>query len=154
LKTSRSSWTVNYAIQPEVEKRSEMATAVGNRVIYIVDDDPAVGKGLERLMRAAGLRPVVFSSGEDLLAVLRDDRPCCVLLDITMPGLSGLDVLGRAEPDLPVIAISARDDEHTRRRARQLGACFFLRKPVDEQALLDVIEWVTDVGAGRCSGPA
>jgi FixJ family two-component response regulator len=129
-----------------------VTTAVDKLVVYIVDDDPSVGRGLERLMRAAGLRPVVFASGEAFLAGLQADRPCCVLLDITMPRLTGLDVLRRAGGELPVIAISARDDEQTRRRARELGASFFLRKPVDDQALLDTIEWVTDGGSGRCSG--
>lgn len=129
-----------------------MVAAVDNLVIYIVDDDPSVGRGLARLMRAAGLRPVVFSSGEAFLAGLGAERPCCVLLDITMPHPGGLEALDRAGPELPVIAISARDDESTRRRARQFGARFFLRKPVDDQALLDAIDWVTDGMAGHCSG--
>lgn len=134
-----------------------MAKDADNLVIYIVDDDPSVRKGLVRLMRSAGFEPSVFESGEAFLAGVLPDRAGCVLLDITMPRITGLQVqacLNQKGIDLPVIAVSARDDEDTRRLARALGARFFLRKPVDDQALLDAIEWVTASGgeAGRGAG--
>lgn len=134
-----------------------MAKDADNLVIYIVDDDASVRRGLVRLMRSAGFEPSVFESGEDFLAGVLADRAGCVLLDITMPRISGLQVQARLRQmgiDLPVIAVSARDDEDTRRLARALGARFFLRKPVDDQALLDAIEWVTAAGgeAGRGAG--
>lgn len=134
-----------------------MAKDADNLVIYIVDDDPSVRRGLVRLMRSAGFEPSVFESGEDFLAGVLPDRRGCVLLDITMPRITGLQVqacLNQKKIDLPVIAVSARDDDDTRRLARAQGARFFLRKPVDDQALLDAIEWVTASGreAGKGTG--
>jgi FixJ family two-component response regulator len=115
-------------------------------LVYIVDDDESVRTGLSRLMRSVGFEAKAFESAEALLKNLQAERPACVLLDITMPGASGLDVQARLKEkgmNLPVIAVSARDDEETRRLARELGVQFFLRKPVDDQALLDAIAWVT-----------
>jgi len=114
--------------------------------VYIVDDDASVRKGLARLMRAAGFQPSVFETGEAFLVAVRPEDAGCVVLDITMPRFTGPQIqasMKRTGIDLPVIAISARDDEDTRVLARTLGAQFFLRKPVDDQALLDAIEWVT-----------
>ena len=97
-------------------------------------------------MRSAGFEARAFENAEQFLTSLQSKRPACVLLDITMPGASGLDVQARLKEKgmhLPVIAVSARDDEETRHLARDLGVQFFLRKPVDDQALLDAIAWVT-----------
>ncbi len=117
-------------------------------IIYIVDDDASVRTGLARLIRSAGFEPRVFASADEFLNEIGDERPACVLLDITMPRMTGLDVQSRLKEqgiDLPVIAVSARDDDETRRLARDLGARFFLRKPVDDRALLDAVNWVTNV---------
>jgi FixJ family two-component response regulator len=114
-------------------------------VVYIVDDDVSVRKALSRLMRSAGLEPREFECPERFLKEVCTAVPACVLLDITMPGITGLEVQRRLREKgvgLPVIAVSARDDEETRRLARELGAQFFLRKPVDDQALMDAIHWV------------
>jgi FixJ family two-component response regulator len=115
--------------------------------VYIVDDDESVRRGLSRLIRSAGLEPLPFESPERFLAEVDEDNThACILLDITMPHLSGLEVRARLNErgiDLPVIAVSARDDDETRNRARALGVQLFLRKPVDDQALLDAIEWVS-----------
>ena len=115
-------------------------------LVYVVDDDESVRTSLSRLMRSAGFAPRVFDSAEQFLRSLQTERPACVLLDITMPNVTGLEVQARLKDKgikLPVIAVSARDDEDTRRLARELGVQFFLRKPVDDQALLDAIHWVT-----------
>jgi FixJ family two-component response regulator len=124
------------------------------QVVYIVDDDASVRKGLARLMRSAGYRVHVFETGDDFLAGVGLDSEGCVILDITMPRISGQQVQAlmlQRNIQLPVIALSAKDDEDTRRNARALGARFFLRKPVDDQAILDTIQWVSD--AGRRSSP-
>ena len=121
---------------------ADTSTAV---VVYIVDDDDSVRKGLMRLMRSAGLQSQSFASAEEFLAEVDHEMKGCILLDITMPRLTGLQLqteLRTRKIDLPVIAISARDDADTRRMALELGARFFLRKPVDDQALLDTIQWV------------
>jgi FixJ family two-component response regulator len=124
----------------------EVTTSTNATVIYIVDDDASVRKGLSRLMRAAGFEPKVFETPEAFMREVGENSCGCVLLDITMPRITGLQVqacLKQKGIDLPVIAVSARDDEETRRIARAQGAQFFLRKPMDDQALLDAIAWVS-----------
>jgi FixJ family two-component response regulator len=121
--------------------------APGIPLIYIVDDEESVRKGLSRLMRSAGMAYQDFASAEQFLAQMDPQQEGCVLLDITLPGLTGLQLqaeLKRRKSRLPIIAVSARDDADTSSRARQLGARFFLRKPVDDQALLDAIHWVLE----------
>ncbi len=115
-------------------------------VVYIVDDDDSVRKGLSRLMQSAGLKSQDFSSAEQFLAEVDIHVDGCILLDITMPRMTGLQLqveLKKRGVDMPVIAVSARDDASTRDMARELGASFFFRKPVDDQALLDAIKWVS-----------
>ena len=122
-----------------------MADSNARVFVYIVDDDAAVRHALARLMRAAQHEALAYESAERFLAEVRDRPSACILLDITMPHMTGLQVQARLKElgiQLPVIALSARDDEETRGRARKLGASFFLRKPVDDQALLDAITWV------------
>ena len=114
-------------------------------MIYIVDDEESVRKGLSRLLRSAGMPCRDFASAEQFLAELDPQQKSCVLLDITMPRLTGLqlqDELKKRKISLPIIAVLANDDADTSNQARQLGARFFLRKPVDDQALLDAIHWV------------
>jgi FixJ family two-component response regulator len=125
-------------------------TAVA-RVVYIVDDDASVLIGLSRLMRSAGIEARPFASASEFLGAVKETPAACVLLDITMPRVSGLEVQQRLKDqgiDLPVIAVSARDDDDTRAMARLLGAKLFLRKPVDDRALLDAIAWVMDAMKG------
>lgn len=127
-------------------------TAAGITVVYIVDDDDAVRDGFARLLRAAGLEPRPYDSAEQFLEEVRDAPRACILLDITMPRMTGPQVQARLNERniaLPVITVSARDDEETRAWARGLGARMFLRKPVDDQALLDAINWVTGGNYGR-----
>jgi FixJ family two-component response regulator len=116
-------------------------------MIYIVDDEESVRKGLSRLLRSAGMPCRDFASAEQFLVELDPQQKSCVLLDITMPRLTGLqlqDELKKRKINLPIIAVSANDEADTSSQARQLGARFFLRKPVDDQALLDAIHWVLD----------
>lgn len=115
-------------------------------VVYIVDDDASVRTALSRLMRSAGFVPMAFENPRQFLGEVSIEHPACLLLDMTMPHASGLEVqaqLREREIALPVIGVSAHDDEGTRRLARELGVQFFLRKPVDDQALFDAIAWVT-----------
>jgi FixJ family two-component response regulator len=123
-----------------------MARTVRPVVVYIVDDDEDVRTGFVRLLRSAGLEPRPYGSAECFLREVVDVPSACVLLDITLPQLTGTQVqskLNERRIALPVITVSARDDEETRRLAHELGARLFLRKPVDDQALLDAISWVT-----------
>ncbi|MDM0029638.1 response regulator [Variovorax saccharolyticus] len=132
-----------------------MVKSSADLVVYVVDDDSSVRSGLARLMRSAGHRTMTFDCSEALLAQAAQGAVGCVVLDISMPGLNGLQVkerLTQAAAGIPVIALSARDDDETRRLARALGARFFFRKPVDDQALLDAIDWVT--GNGGSAAPS
>lgn len=129
-----------------------VAKVDGTTIVYIVDDDDAVRDGFARLLRAAGLEPRTYGSAESFLDEVCDAEHACVLLDITMPRLTGPQVQARLNERriaLPVITVSARDDDETRAWARALGARMFLRKPVDDQALLDAINWVTGGNHGR-----
>jgi FixJ family two-component response regulator len=128
--------------------------AVGNpasaTVVYIVEDDDAVREGFTRLLRSAGLEVRAYDCPERFLAEVVDLPGACILLDITMPRITGPEVQARLRHRriaLPVITISARDDEKTRACARELGARMFLRKPVDDQAMLDAIAWVVGRGS-------
>ena len=120
--------------------------------VYILDDDDAVRCGFARLVRSAGLEARPFATAAQFLVEVRNDAPACILLDITMPVMTGMQVqeqLNQMGVTLPVITVSARDDEDTRAYARALGARMFLRKPVDDQALLDAINWVSSATFGR-----
>jgi FixJ family two-component response regulator len=123
-----------------------VGAAIKPWVVCIVDDDDSFRKGLSRLMRASGFEVRAYATPESFLEAAHNEARVCVLMDITMPRMSGLQLQGRLLArgvHLPVIAVSARDDEETRSTARQLGARFFLCKPVDDRALLDAIAWVT-----------
>jgi FixJ family two-component response regulator len=120
--------------------------------VYILDDDDAVRCGFARLVRSAGIEARPFASAAQFLAEVTNQVRACILLDITMPGMTGMQVqeeLNNRGITLPVITVSARDDEDTRAFARALGAKMFLRKPVDDQALLDAINWVSSASFGR-----
>ena len=112
--------------------------------IYIVDDDDSVRRSLSRLMKSAGYVPATFATIGELLACEQLHKPACVIADVRMPGGSGLDVPGklRARGDsLPVIIVTAHDTEEMRLEARLAGVSGYFRKPVDDQALIDAIEW-------------
>jgi FixJ family two-component response regulator len=116
-------------------------------IVYILDDDDAVRTGFARLIRSAGLEARAFQTADAFFAEVEYARHACLLLDITMPRMTGPQVqeeMLQRGIHLPVITVSAKDDDDTRAWARDLGARMFLRKPVDDQALLDAISWVTE----------
>ena len=112
--------------------------------VYIVDNEPSVCTAYARLVRSAKMEPHTFASVEDLVRADPSDVNACVVSDIQMPGLSGLDLpalLTRGGHQLPVIFVTAHDTPETRARAQSVGAAGYFRKPVDDQALLDAIAW-------------
>jgi FixJ family two-component response regulator len=107
--------------------------------VFVIDDDSAVRKALGRLLRAAGFRTTAFASAEEFLARLHPDAPACVVLDVRMPGMSGLDlqrILAGGEFGLPVVFITGHGDIPMSVRAMKAGAVDFLVKPFDPQDLL------------------
>jgi FixJ family two-component response regulator len=111
-------------------------------VVYIIDDDASVREGLGDLLRSVGLDVHTFVSGQEFLDAKRADVPGCIVLDVRLPGRSGLDLqkmLQTLSIQLPVIFISAHSDIPISVRAMKAGAVEFLTKPVREQELLDAV---------------
>jgi len=119
-------------------------------VIAVVDDEESICKGLERLLRSAGLTAKTFLNGADFLSFLEIGQPDCLVLDLNMMPMNGfsiLDNLARMGKKMPVIIITGDDSEENYERAMNQGIAAFLRKPVDGQVLLDTIDKVIDRGA-------
>ena len=120
--------------------RKEMTPS--NEVVYIVDDDASVREALSSLLRANGKQVQMFISGQDFLDFPREDSCACLVLDLRMPGMNGLQVQESiaVQTTLPVIFITGRGDVPSTVTAMKGGAIDFLTKPVDESALLACIE--------------
>ena len=116
--------------------------APSNEVVYIVDDDASVREALSSLLRANGKHVELFTSGQDFLDFPRQDSCACLILDLRMPGMNGLQVQESiaAQTTIPVIFITGRGDVPSTVTAMKGGAMDFLTKPVDESALLTCIE--------------
>jgi FixJ family two-component response regulator len=118
--------------------------------IYVVDDDASVREALRGLLRSAGLRAEVFGSATEFLASGRVSDAACLILDVRMPGMGGLELqeeLIGSSRRVPIIFITAHGDEDARSRALERGAIDFLQKPFSDDALLDAI------GAALASPP-
>ena len=112
-------------------------------LVYVVDDDQSVREGLAGLIRSAGLMARTFESGEEFLAAARPNLPSCLVLDVNLPGLNGLDLqqeIAGFSPRVPIIFLTGRGDIPMTVRALKAGAANFLTKPVDDEALLDAIQ--------------
>ncbi len=110
--------------------------------IAVVDDDESVCKALERLLRSAGMVVGAFLSGEAFLEWLGANRTDCVVLDLHMPGMTGLDVLtrmGAIGANIPVVIITGHDSPEAHDRAMAAGATTYLAKPVKDEDLLGAI---------------
>jgi FixJ family two-component response regulator len=113
-----------------------------NPVVYVVDDDEGIRKSIESLIRSVGLKVQTFESAQDFLAAKRQTGPGCLVLDVRLPGLSGLDLqseLARAEIETPIVFITGHGDIPMSVRAMKAGAVEFLTKPFRDQDLLDAI---------------
>jgi FixJ family two-component response regulator len=110
--------------------------------IVLIDDDESVRKALGRLLRAAGWDVAAFGSAEEYLQAAGPESPACLILDIHLPGLSGLELQERLLAEgrhPPVVFITAYHDEDARAAALRAGAVAFLQKPFEEQALLEAV---------------
>ena len=113
------------------------------RTVYVLDDDAAVLRSLERLLRSANFEPVTFDHPAAFLTAARTFKTGCVLLDVRLPGMSGLDVqaeLLKMRNDLSIIVVTGQGDIQTAVRAMKAGAADFLEKPYGDDALLGSIE--------------
>jgi FixJ family two-component response regulator len=112
-------------------------------VIAIVDDDPSVRKGLERLIRSMGWRAETFSSAQEFLECPQGEAPSCIVLDLQLPGLSGLDLqkrMAEAGLETPIVFLTGHGDIPASVQAMKGGAVEFLTKPVDEKELSRAIQ--------------
>jgi FixJ family two-component response regulator len=112
-------------------------------IIFVVDDDVSVRNGLKRLIRSVGLKVETFASAQEFLDHDHPDQPSCLVLDVRMPGLSGLDLqeeLTAKGLEMPIIFVTGHGDVRMSVRAMKAGAVDFLEKPFDDQALLDAIQ--------------
>src|ERR1700683_4337779 len=113
-----------------------------SEVVYIVDDDPIVRDALSSLLRSNGKTVRLFTSGTEFLSFNRDDAAACLVLDLKMPGMGGLEVqkVISARISIPIIFITGRGDIPSTVKAMKGGAVDFLTKPVDEVVLLAAVE--------------
>ncbi len=110
--------------------------------VAIVDDEEGIRKALRRLLRASGLDAESYANGQEFLAAALERRPDCVVLDLHMPGMSGLQVLRKLKSlgqRLSIVIITAHDEPETRDECIDAGACAYLRKPLEDRLLLNAI---------------
>jgi len=115
---------------------------VNDDCVYVIDDDDSVRRSLSRLIRAAGWRVETFPTARAFLEYPAPNRTACLVLDLQLPGVSGLELqttLVRAGRDLPIVFITGHGDVPSSVRAMKGGAIDFLQKPFDDQELLDCI---------------
>jgi FixJ family two-component response regulator len=111
-------------------------------IVFAVDDDPSMREALARLFRSVGMRAQIFASAQDFLKFKRPNAPACLVLDVRLPGLSGLDLqreLGTGDREIPIIFITGHGDIPMSVEAMKAGAVEFLTKPFRDQVLLDAI---------------
>jgi FixJ family two-component response regulator len=112
-------------------------------VVFVVDDDARTRESLKNLIRSVGLRVEAFASGQEFLRSTRPDMPACLVLDVRLPGLSGLDLQKRMTEvgtEIPIVFITGHGDIPMSVRAMKAGAVEFLTKPFRDQELLDAIQ--------------
>ena len=112
-------------------------------LISIVDDDESIREAIQSLLRSVGFRTQTFASAEQFLQSDQIETTACLILDVRMPGMSGLELQRRlmaTQRRIPIVFVTAHGDEEVRSRALQEGAVEFLLKPFSEEALLNAIQ--------------
>lgn len=113
-----------------------------NISIAIIDDEEQIRRALLRLLRSAGMDTRAYASGQEFLAGWRTDPPDCIVLDLQMPNLNGLELLQclvKLGASIPVLMITAHDEPAMKERCFAAGAIAYLRKPLDDRVLIDAI---------------
>jgi FixJ family two-component response regulator len=121
-------------------------------IVFVIDDDPLIREGMRSLIKSVGLQVETFPSAQDFLLAKRPDTSACLILDVRMPGVSGLDLqrkLSDANIEIPIIFITGHGDIPMSVRAMKEGALEFLTKPVRGQDLLDAVQKAIASDRGR-----
>ena len=116
-------------------------------IVFIIDDDQSMRDALRRLLGTVGLRAQAFETPEEFLKTKRPDTPSCLVLDVRLPGLSGLDLqreLANVDPPIQIVFITAHGDIPMTVQALKAGAVDFLTKPFRDQQLLDAVQHAID----------
>ena len=116
-------------------------------IVFIVDDDPSMCEALTRLLGTVGLRAQAFKTAQEFLKTKRPDIPSCLVLDVRLPGLSGIDLqreLANTDPPIPIVFITAHGDIPMTVQAMKAGAVEFLTKPFRDQQFLDAVQQAID----------
>jgi FixJ family two-component response regulator len=133
----------SYTVTPSVAAgRIEVVTMPDvTAIVFVVDDDISVRESLELLIKSAGWQPETFPSARDFLSRARASVPCCLVLDVTLPGLNGLELQQQLaeRTEMPIIFITGHGDVPMSVRAMKAGAIEFLTKPFRDDVLLDAI---------------
>lgn len=112
------------------------------KMVAVIDDDESVRTALKELLRSVGLPAQAFASAEDFIESGQQQRAGCLIVDIRMPGMSGLELQAKLNTDhcrIPTIFITAHGDEKMRMQALRAGAVEFITKPFDDEALLETV---------------
>jgi FixJ family two-component response regulator len=115
--------------------------------VFVIDDDPLVRASLQGLLKSAGLRSEMFETAEEFLHTKRPDGPSCLVLDVSLPGMSGLDFqreLADSDVQIPIIFVTGHGDIPMSVKAMKSGAMEFLTKPFVDQDLLDAVQQALD----------
>jgi FixJ family two-component response regulator len=112
--------------------------------VYLIDDDDSIRNAIEMLLQSANMNVETFISGEKFLQFNPQNNRSCIISDLKMKGLDGFSLcekLKKKGVNIPIIFLTAFDSQEYRKRAREIGASGYLSKPVDDQALIDSINW-------------
>jgi FixJ family two-component response regulator len=123
--------------------REESLSPKSSAAVFVVDDDLAVREALERLLKEVGWKVKTFTSAQEFLAHRKENIPSCLVLDVGLPGLSGLDLqkqIAEANKEIPIVFITGSQDVPTSVRAMKAGAVEFLVKPFSEEDLLLAVQ--------------
>jgi len=135
----------NLSVRPACVEGSAMSG--DDSIVYVVDDDPSMCEALKRLLGTVGLRAEAFRTPQEFLKAKRADAASCLVLDVRLPGLSGLDLqreLANTDPPIQIVFITAHGDIPMTVQALKAGAVDFLTKPFRDQQLLDAVQNAID----------
>ena len=136
----------NVSVRPARVEQSD-AVSADDPIVFIVDDDPSMCEALTRLLGTVGLRAQAFKTPQEFLNTKRPDTPSCLVLDVRLPGVSGLDLqreLADVDPPIQIVFITAHGDIQMTVQALKAGAVDFLTKPFRDQQLLDAVQHAID----------